>query len=332
MSEVLGLNHLPWQINAIEHILQLHQSNRLPHALLVELDSSEDASEFLRYLAAVLVCRNRDGLALCESCESCVLMQAGTYPDFTWIVPEMDEGSKKVIKNIKIEQIRKLIHELGLTARDSRLKIAVIYPAERMNHASANALLKTLEEPAKHVLLLLATHNKGRIPVTIRSRCQSIGIKLPAADQARQWLIQQDFSDEDASSHLDYAGGDPLLALRLREQGYAEIANQFKTSLVDFLRDQVDVDSLSHELIKYDTDLVRRLISTTIKAYSFRSCGLDLSLDLRHKENRTSARGLIQLHLQAQEQLRAGENNLDFKTQLEDVLISLKQILKRRHG
>lgn len=330
MKDALHSDFFPWQAGTIEHLLRLREQNRLPHALMLEIDGHEDASAFVRYLATALLCERREGLTLCRACDACRLMRAGTYADFSWVTLEPDEKSKKISKNIKIEQIRKLIHEVGLTARYDALKIAVIYPAERMNQASANALLKTLEEPARGVLLLLATHNKGRIPVTIRSRCQSIAINLPADEQARAWLAEQGLADEDICDYLDYASGDPVLALRLREQGYAEIVGKFKTRLVEFLRGQIGVTGLSRDLLGYENDLVRRLIDATLRAYCFQTCGLDLSARPAGAEDRVSAQALTRLQLQAQSQLLVEENNLDLQLQLEDVLISLKQILTRR--
>ena len=330
MDEAGMPEYLPWQSGAIEHVLQLHQQGRLPHALMLEMASHEEASALVRYLAMSLLCTNRDELALCLSCDACRLMQAGTYADFNWVTLEPDEKTKKISKNIKIEQIRKLIHDVALTSRYDGLKIAVIYPAEKMNRASANALLKTLEEPANDVLLLLATHNKGRIPVTIRSRCQSITVNLPPPDQAKQWLLQQGLGEDDASEYLDYADGDPVLALRLREQGYSDIVKRFKTQLLEFLRGDLGVTSLCRDLLGHDNDLVRRLVDVTLRAYSFQACGINRSAQKTDGEDRMSAQMLTSLQLQAREQLLVEENNLDLQLQLEDVLISLKQILSRR--
>ena len=164
------------------------------------------------------------------------MMQAGTYSDFSLVTLEVDEKTQKLSKNIKIDQIRNLIHEVSLTHQYDRLKIAVIYPAEAMNRASANALLKTLEEPAPRVLILLATHNLGRVPITLRSRCQSWSLNLPPREQAREWLTREGVDPADVDGYLNYAGGDAELALELRQGDYAELVERFKSRFGLFLR------------------------------------------------------------------------------------------------
>ena len=330
MEAEFEYEYLPWQAETLERLLDIKRQNHLPHAILLESDSHEDIGAFTRYLAMSLLCQSPDGISLCKTCEACRMMPAGTYADFSWVTLEVDEKTKKLNKNIKIDQIRKLIHEVGLTSRYDGLKIAVIYPAEKMNKASANALLKTLEEPGEGVLLLLATHNKGRIPVTLRSRCQTLTINLPAAESARDWLLQQQMDSEDIPRYLEYAGGDPVLALRLNQQGYAEIVQNFKTRLVQFLRGEIAVAELCGDLLGNDKDLIRRLVDMTLRAYTLQMCGIDAEANPTGSINRESAQAISGLQLQAQAQLQVEENNLDLQLQLEDVLISLKQILTRR--
>ncbi|MDH3389385.1 MAG: DNA polymerase III subunit delta', partial [Gammaproteobacteria bacterium] len=201
MGEV-SPRYLPWQENILQRALRLKRQQQLPHAVMIESASDQDISGFAWYLSLLLLCDNPDDLSACANCEACRMMQAGTYSDFRLVTLEQDEKSKKISKNIKIEQIRDLKHEISLTHQYDRLKIAAIYPAEAMSTAGANALLKTLEEPAAAVLLLLLTHNRGRIPVTLRSRCQLWTINLPKRAQALDWLQQQGLSQQDAASYL----------------------------------------------------------------------------------------------------------------------------------
>ena len=330
MEAELEFDYLPWQTAPLARILDLKQRDLLPHAILLESASDQDIGALVRYLSLLLLCDQVQELDICGSCEACRMMRAGTYADFSWVTPEPDEKTKKISKNIKIEQIRKLIYEINLTSHYDRLKIAAIYPAERMSIASANALLKTLEEPGERVFLLLATHNKGRIPVTIRSRCQSMAVTLPETEQALSWLTEQGVGAEETGRYLDYAGGDPVLALNLRRQGYAALVEQFKSSFSRFLRGDLDVATLCRELLTFESSLVRRLVDMTLRAYSYQASGVDAGAQPVDGADPVSAQGLLDLHLQAQSQLRVDENNLDLQLQLEDVLISLKQILTRR--
>ena len=297
---------------------------------MIDSASEMDISPLIMHMAMLLLCDRAQDLSPCGSCEACRMMQAGTYSDFSLVTIEPDLKTKKMSKNIKIDQIRDLIHDVSLTHQYERLKIAAIYPAEAMNKASANALLKTLEEPAAHVLILLLTHNRGRIPITLRSRCQSWSINPASPEQARTWLAAEGLSEQDRQRYLEFAGGDPLLALNLQQHDYAALVTQFKSRFSQFLRGELSVTSLCQELLSFETAPVRRLVNMTLSAYCYQTSGLDTDANPKSGTDRPRAQQLLDLRQRAQNQLRVEENNLDFQLQLEDVLISLKQILTRR--
>lgn len=319
-----------WQSEVLDRALKLKQSNHLPHAVMLETASDYQMDDLARYLSMLLLCDQPQNLSLCGKCEACRMMSAGTYADFSLVTLEVDEKTKKLNKNIKIDQIRNLIHELYLTHKYARLKIAVIFPAEAMNKSSANALLKTLEEPAADVLLLLITRNPGRIPITLRSRCQSWTIDPADEHASLQWLADHGIDAAIAAQYLQYAGGDPLLAMHLQQQNYAQRVEKFKTSLAAFLRGGQSATELCKNLLSDEVAIPRRLIEMTLKAYCYRACGMDSAAQKTSAVERDKARGLLDLQRRAQQQLLVEENNLDFQLQLEDVLISLKQILTRR--
>ena len=321
---------LPWQTPILEHALGLKTRERLPHAVLIDNASCEDTSPLILQLATLLLCDAPEGLAACGACEACRMMRAGTYADFALVSLNVDDKTKKISKNIKIEQIRDLIHELYLTHHYRRLKIAAIYPAEAMSLAGANALLKTLEEPADGVLILLVTHNRGRVPITLRSRCQHWRVDLPDRATASAWLRQKGLSDDNVDRYLDYAGGDAELALELERQGYAEKVDQFKQQLGAFLRGDLGVNRLGQDLGALEPATLRLLIGMTLGAYCYRDSGVDAGANPVDGGDRRRVQQLLDLRLRAQKQLLAEENNLDLRLQLEDVLISMKQILTRR--
>ena len=321
---------LPWQSEILQRAMALKQSLHLPHAVLIDTAGEQDISGFGLYLSMLLLCDNPDNLALCNSCQACQMMSAGTYADFSQVSLEHDDKTKKLKKNISIEQIRKLIHEVSLTRRHERLKIATIYPAESMNAASANALLKTLEEPTPQTLIILITHNRGRIPVTLRSRCQSWSINRPSRDESLHWLEKQEIDPETSITYLQYADGDPELALALERQNYGQLVEKFKSRFSQYLRGDLGVTDLCRGLLASDNAVVRGLVKMTLNAYCYRSSGLDSNINPVSGADRHRAQALLDLRLKAQHQLRVEENNLDLQLQLEDVLISLKQILTRR--
>jgi len=95
------------------------------------------------------------------------------HPDLHWLFPE--EGKRSV----SIEQIRDVIESLALKGHQGGAKVLVIEPAEAMTAAAANALLKSLEEPQGQTYMLLVSEQPGRLPSTIRSRCQTLIVHGP---------------------------------------------------------------------------------------------------------------------------------------------------------
>jgi DNA polymerase-3 subunit delta' len=95
-------------------------------------------------------------------------------------------------------------------------RVIIISPADMLNSASANALLKMLEEPPAKTLFLLVTSQPQRLLATITSRCQAVDMPLPNKTEALAWLTLQQV--QNAENMLDLAGGAPLLALQIAEE------------------------------------------------------------------------------------------------------------------
>ncbi len=95
----------------------------------------------------------------------------------------------------------------------------LVYPAEQMNHVTANALLKTLEEPPGDVRFVLASEAAHQLLPTIRSRCLGHTMLWPARPTAAQWLEAQGVARDAAASLLRAAGGRPEDALALAQSG-----------------------------------------------------------------------------------------------------------------
>ncbi|OLC43675.1 MAG: DNA polymerase III subunit delta' [Nitrospirae bacterium 13_1_40CM_4_62_6] len=112
----------------------------------------------------------------CGACRSCRQIEARTHPDFLLIEPDQEQANPQ----IKIEQIRELEQQLVYHPLVGRRKVCLIDEADRMTPGAANALLKTLEEPPDHSLLLLITSRPSALLATVRSRCQGIRFVAPA--------------------------------------------------------------------------------------------------------------------------------------------------------
>lgn len=321
--------YLPWHKPLLQQILSLKQQQRLPHAILIDAASDEEGVQFIWHLTMMILCNDVTDTNPCGRCHACQMMLANTYPDFIYISLLYNEKTKKINKNINIEQIRKLIHEVYLTRHHDNYKVVAIYPADKLNIASANSLLKTVEEPPPQVLIILLTHDKGKLPVTIRSRCQIWTLDHPVKQLALDWLLEQGMAAKECEQYLGYAGGDPLLAVKLKSLDYADLVDDFKRQFTLYLKNNIDVASICAKLIKFDVSLIRRLVKMAINAYCYQFSGLGADLQARGAGRKSLARAIITLSGRTERQLMIEDNNLNFQIQLEDVLISLKQIIKR---
>jgi len=126
-----------------------------------------------------------------------------------------EEGNVTLVDAITVDRIRELTLFTQLSTHRRRAKVAVIAPAETMNAAASNALLKTLEEPPDDTYLMLVSHQSERLPPTIVSRCRRLPVPEPDSRTAAAWLSAQGVADADRV--LAQAGGAPLLALDLAD-------------------------------------------------------------------------------------------------------------------
>jgi DNA polymerase-3 subunit delta' len=170
---------------------------------------------FALTLAQSLFCADSDPHGRpCGDCAGCRAFLAGSHPDFQLVAPEADSKSGE----IKVDAIRELIGREVLTSSSGGYKVIVIDPADRLNRAAANSLLKTLEEPVPETLMLLLTAAAHRLPATVRSRCQRLDFALAERATGLGWLAQQ-VEHPEPGLLLDLAGGAPLAALELAHSG-----------------------------------------------------------------------------------------------------------------
>jgi len=179
-------------------------AGRLPHALLLNGIDGIGKRAFGQWLAESLLCRAGSDAGACGVCESCRQLLAGSHPDYRKLVPE------GVSATIKVDKVRELVEWLQLTAGQGSYRVAFIEDADSMNRNAANSLLKTLEEPGDHVVLILTATRVGALPATIRSRCQKITLKIGDKAAAVNWLGAR---LSDPESALIECGGGPYAAV-----------------------------------------------------------------------------------------------------------------------
>jgi DNA polymerase-3 subunit delta' len=212
---------LPWQGVQWDRILRGFRQGQLAHALLLAGPAGTGKTQFAVAVAHALACRQptMDGFA-CGQCRACSRLNAGAHPDYRFVTIEPDSRTGRMRTRIVIDQVRELARWLSLTPSEAPRKMAVISPADKLNPQAANALLKTLEEPPGESLLILASGLPGRLPATIRSRCQRLEFPLPARAESLEWLRHRD-PETPWPALLELGRDAPLLACRLAKDGGA---------------------------------------------------------------------------------------------------------------
>ncbi len=213
----------PWLETQLARLLAMRE--RMPHALLVAGPAGTGKQALAQALVTALLCRQPvDGHA-CGECSSCRWLAAGNHPDFLRVEPQLpdneeDSVSRQRQKPIQVEQVRVANEFLHLSSHQGGMRILLVQPAEAMNVAAANALLKTLEEPPAGSVLILVSHHPARLLPTVISRCHQVRVPVPDVAQAAAWLQTQGIVDTELC--LALANGSPLQALEQADPAWLE--------------------------------------------------------------------------------------------------------------
>lgn len=226
----------PWLQQPLREALKLHAAN----ALLLHGPDGNGQFELAVAIAKAFLCEaKRDAAVLvlaCEGCASCRLFAARTHPDLMFLVPdslrealgwapsaaEQSEAGgstarAKPSKEIRVDEVREVVAFAQSSSARGMGKAVIVHPAERMNVIAANALLKTLEEPAGQTRYILSSNAVATLLPTVRSRCLCVPVALPTDQPARAWLKSKGVLH--AEDMLAAAGGRPLEALHWAQSG-----------------------------------------------------------------------------------------------------------------
>ena len=206
------------------------------HAWLLQGPSGLGQYELALSLVSAWLCEQPGEQGACGQCPSCHAISVRTHADLAVLMPEtqmlalgwplsekaqseIDDKRRKPSKDIRVEAMRELVEFAQRTDARGRGKAVLVFPAERMNAISANALLKTLEEPAGDVRFVLASEAAHQLLPTIRSRCQTHTLDWPSGDESLGWLRTQGLEADAAQALLRSAGGRPDEVLRQSQAG-----------------------------------------------------------------------------------------------------------------
>lgn len=218
------------------------RADTMPHALLIAGPAGAGKSELAQAIAQRLLCERASGQQeACGECDACRWFAAGNHPDYRFVAPGSDElddapgeGEEaaepgKRPTQIRVEQIRALADFANIGAVRAGARVVVIDPAEAMNHHTANALLKLLEEPPSRVQFVLVSDAPRRLLPTILSRCRQVPHPRPTAEEAQAWLAEQGV--DDAAALLALCGGMPVAAAELAAASGGAMRERFVRDL-----------------------------------------------------------------------------------------------------
>jgi len=229
----------PWFQAAWDALREL--DSRGVHAILLHGPGGIGKKRLALDFAQSLLCESPGAQgASCGACRGCILALSGNHPDLRVVVPdtlaelrgpeappddaddtessgdEPRDAAKKASREIRIDQVRELTGLIGVSAHRGGVRAVVLAPAEALNPAAANALLKMLEEPPPATRFVLVSDALDDVLPTIRSRCVLQRVAGPEPAVALQWLREQGVDDPE--ERLAAAGGAPLAAIEASER------------------------------------------------------------------------------------------------------------------
>lgn len=225
------MNVPPWIAHQLAQLLQ-----QRGHAWLLVGPSGLGQYPLALELVRAWLCETPAPQGACGSCASCHAIEVRTHADVFVLMPEttmlelgwplgekaqaeIDDKKRKPSREIRVDAMRDAIEFAQRTSGRGRGKAVLVYPAERMNNVTANALLKTLEEPPGDVRFVLATEAAHQLLPTIRSRCLGHTMAWPGGAQASEWLAGQGVPVADIPVLLRAAGSRPEDALAMARAG-----------------------------------------------------------------------------------------------------------------
>jgi len=241
-----------WAVDLLrEHVVK----GRLRHAYLFTGPQGVGRRTLALRLAQAINCPQPPSPGEpCRTCRTCKQIEQMQHPDLSIVQAEVEGGT------LKVEQVRELQRSLSLTPYEARYRVAILLRFEEANPSASNALLKTLEEPAPQVVLILTAESAEALLPTIVSRCEVLRLRPSPVEQVSQALqARPGMTAEQADLLAHIAAGRVGYALRLSET--PELLEQRRAWLDDHQRllAASRVERFAYaEAIAKDKDALRR--------------------------------------------------------------------------
>jgi len=271
----------------------------------------------------------------CGACRSCRQIEARTHPDFLLIEPDQEQANPQ----IKIEQIRELEQQLVYHPLVGRRKVCLIDEADRMTPGAANALLKTLEEPPDHSLLLLITSRPSALLATVRSRCQGIRFVAPArADVETALKTTRRIPPADArflamvtQGRIGQALETDLAATRVQQDEFSTLTSAKSLHSVGTLLTAAEAlyrSDRAPEALEWIVRWIRDLILVSVGADPDHLLNRDRLPQLEESAHGLRPDALLDLLADIETIQQAATRNVNLQMALETILLRLRDAIK----
>lgn len=233
----------------IKFLKQALKQNKLSHSYLFVGNEGIGRKFVAIQFAKAINCINRNGDDSCDNCTSCRKIERNTHPDVIILEPSG--------QTLKVDQVREMQKDLSYRPFEGRQRICILTAADRMAPNMSNTLLKTLEEPPLHTLIILIANNERLVLPTIISRCQTIRFNPLPIPIVNHWLIKyKGLEEKEAKILATLSEGSLGRAIEIKE-GMKTISRE--KLLNEFIRPKyLKIDCMRNILKLLTTNLEQR--------------------------------------------------------------------------
>ncbi len=251
-----------WQNKQRQMIWNSISANYIPSAILLSGERGIGLTDFAIYIAKIVSCSKVKNSSPCDDCRECNSFNSGINHDLLLLGGD-DEP-------ISILDVREMINKIYYTPTSGNYRFVVIDCIEQLNSSSMNALLKTLEEPSKHVIFILISYHRTLMPATIKSRVKEIYFPTPPPSEVKKFLMERGLTENIVNIYSYIAKYRPLEAIELYKDKKMEKFEQF---IEMFLSAVVNNRQLlkSSDIKSYDTlewlDFLELILSDIVRLH-----------------------------------------------------------------
>lgn len=314
----MALKNVTSNEEVLKRFKHIANKGRLAHAYLFIGPAYVGKSETAFDLAKSLLCEEKSNKedSFCGQCSSCQKMEAQGHPDFFMVTSEFGE-------KIKIEEIRNIIDRVKIRPFLGEIKVFVIKNIENISLEGSNALLKTLEEPANHNVIILTTSVVEKVLPTIRSRCHIVYFSTESNQKLEEKLKNHyDVNEKDAHFLSYFAEGCLGKAGVLNDEQFVGKKNEiiedfiFSYNAESYIKSVVSDKNKTRELLEVTLSWVRDCILVKSSVEDERLVHLDRIIQLKQFADKRSFEELSDLSKEIINASRLLAENLNLKIPL----------------